>query len=572
VYVTRREKKYSTKSTSDSSKQSKPLVLRYSLLILSLVILVVYLPTLRLGYTELDDSIFIREQKEYNQALSNLITSFKRGVFHPTEDVYYRPLLLDSFILNYQLSGEEISGWHFINVLLHLGAVFLLFLLLKKLGLPEIATFLLSLFFAVHPVLSQAVAWIPGRNDTLLGIFTFGYLITAINYSDSGKLKWLAAQAALLLCALFTKETAVFAAPAALMILLLIKDRKLFSARQWHMYAAWSLAGLIWLLLRSAATLKHEQLQFAEMVAVLPSRLIVLIHYLGKIVLPVNLSVFPMLEDTSAVFGLVALAVIALLVYLGKEKKRRVIIAGALVYTLFFIPALLVPASLNDQDFEHRTYVPMLGVLLVLSETALFRNTLKESSVLIIGLVICIILSVMNLNHQKNFKDPVTFWKAAVESSPNSAYANMMLGARIDETDRAGSEALIRKSYRIDSAAKYINYYMGVMLQQHDSVIESEPYFLKELQKTDYYMCYFHLARVAFEKQDRAAAIAYLETYLNRVPGDPQANNNLLLLYLETGQPDQARVVADRMKNFGLTVPPEAEKQMQSQKLPADSL
>jgi tetratricopeptide (TPR) repeat protein len=110
------------------------------------------------------------------------------------------------------------------------------------------------------------------------------------------------------------------------------------------------------------------------------------------------------------------------------------------------------------------------------------------------------------------------------------------------------------------------------MLQQHDSVIESEPYFLKELQKSDYYMCYFHLARVAFEKQDRAAAIAYLETYLNRVPGDPQANNNLLLLYLETGQPDQARVVADRMKNFGLTVPPEAEKQMQSQKLPADSL
>jgi tetratricopeptide (TPR) repeat protein len=297
-----------------------------------------------------------------------------------------------------------------------------------------------------------------------------------------------------------------------------------------------------------------------------------LIHYLGKIVLPVNLSVFPMLEDTSAVFGLVALALIILLVYLGKEKKRRVIIAGALVYTLFFIPALLVPASLNDQDFEHRTYVPMLGVLLVLSETALFRNSLRESSVLIIGLAICIVLSVMNLNHQKNFKDPVTFWKAAVETSPNSAYANMMLGARIDETDRSASDALIRKSYRIDSAAKYINYYMGVLLQQHDSVIESEPYFLKELQKSDYYMCYFHLARVAFEKQDRAAAIAYLETYLNRVPGDPQANNNLLLLYLETGQPDKARVVADRMKNFGLTVPPEAEKQMQSQKLPADSL
>ncbi len=116
------------------------------------------MPSLAFDYTELDDSIFIKETSAYNKDISNLATSFHRGVFNPTEDVYYRPLLLDSFILNYQMSGENIKGWHVVNVLLHLISVLLLFVLLKKIGIEELSAFLLTLIFAVHPMLSQAVA------------------------------------------------------------------------------------------------------------------------------------------------------------------------------------------------------------------------------------------------------------------------------------------------------------------------------------------------------------------------------------------------------------------------------
>lgn len=549
-------------SKKPAPKPSGLWVMNYPLLLLTAAVLIVYLPTLRLGFTELDDSIFIKEQRAFNEDLGNLVESFKRGVFNPTEDVYYRPLLLDSFILNYQLSGENIAGWHFVNVLLHLASVLLLFLLLRKLEVAGLTSFLLSLFFAVHPVLSQAVAWIPGRNDTLLAVFVFSFLISVLNYSDGGKLKWLGAQVSFLTCALFTKETAVFAAPAAWAILLLIRKTGVFEASMWRMYAAWFLAGLIWFIARSMATLEHDQLQPMEMLNTLPTRFIVLIHYLGKIFLPVNLSVFPIIEDTSAIYGLIAVALLALLIYFSENKNPYVICAGLLVYMLFFIPALLVPASLNDQDFEHRTYLPMLGVLLILSETALFRNRWKQERVLYAGMAVCIVLAIVNLRHQKNFSDPVTFWTAAVKTSPNSAYANMMLGARIDDVDRLRPEELIRKSYAMDSAAKYINYYMGVMLQQHDSILASERFFMKEMKKTDYYMCYFHLARVAFEKGDKPSAINYLETFLSRVPDDPQANNNLLLLYMETGETQKALGVIARMKNFGLQVPAGVEDQL----------
>lgn len=542
-------------SKKPAPKQQGLWVMKYPLLILAVAVMLVYLPTVRLGFTELDDSIFIREQKAFNEDLGNLVVSFKRGVFNPTEDVYYRPLLLDSFILNYQLSGENIAGWHLVNVLLHLAAVLLLFLLLRKLEVAGLTAFLLSLLFAVHPVLSQAVAWIPGRNDTLLAVFVFSFLISVLNYSFGGKLKWLGAQVLFLACALFTKETAVFAAPAAWLLLLLMRKSGVFDASMWRMYVAWLIAGVIWFVARSMATLEHDQLQPLEMMQTFPTRAIVLIHYLGKIFLPVNLSVFPIIEDTSAIYGLIATALLAVLIYFTEKKNRNVIYAGLVVYVLFFIPALLVPASLNDQDFEHRTYLPMLGILLILSETALFRNRLKQEHVLYAGIALCIVLAIVNLRHQKKFSDPVTFWTAAVSSSPNSAYANMMLGARIDDLDRLRSEELIRKSYAMDSAAKYINYYMGVMLQQHDSILASEKFFMKEVKKTDYYMCYFHLARVDFERGDKPAAINYLEAFISRVPDDPQANNNLLLLYMETGETQKALGVIARMKNFGLQVP-----------------
>ena len=69
-------------------------------------------------------------------------------------------------------------------------------------------------------------------------------------------------------------------------------------------------------------------------------------------------------------------------------------------------------------------------------------------------------------------------------------------------------------------------------------------------------MCYFHLARVAFEKNDKPEAIQYMETYLSKAPGDPQANNNLLLLYHDTHQPEKERAQAEKMKQMGLKVQP----------------
>lgn len=534
----------------------------YPFILLSLVVVILYGGAANLGFTELDDSIFIKEQHAYNEDLSNLVTSFKRGVFNVTEDVYYRPLLLDSFILNYQVGGMEIKSYHVVNILLHLISVLLLFVLLKKLHFKEREAFLLTLFFSVHPVLTQAVAWIPGRNDTLLAVFIFSFFIAAINYANEGKAAPMLLQFLALLLAFFTKETAVFAAPVALLLIVLCLDKKWNDKKNMLLYGSWIIAFLLWFYVRSLATLKEDQMQFAQVVAALPSRLQVLLQYLGKIILPVNLSVFPITKDTSNVYGIAALVLIAAGIYFSKERNVKMIIAGISIFLLFLIPVLLVPATLNDQDFEHRLYLPMLGILILLGETVVFKNNWNERTVLIAGSIVCLVLATVNFNHQKKFSDPITFWTEAVRTSPHSAYASMMLGARLNDTDPGRSESLIKTAYALNPDEKYLNYYMGKMVLDQDSLAAAEKYFLKEIKKSDYYECYFHLARIAFAKNDFDKAIGYLTTFLTKSPEDPQGNNNLLLLYLQTNQLEKAKIQLQRMQQLGLEIPPEAVERL----------
>jgi tetratricopeptide (TPR) repeat protein len=96
---------------------------------------------------------------------------------------------------------------------------------------------------------------------------------------------------------------------------------------------------------------------------------------------------------------------------------------------------------------------------------------------------------------------------------------------------------------------------MGEMLQKNDSILASEPYLLTEKKISNYYECDFYLARVAMEKKDLSGSIAYLESFLQRAKNNPMANNNLLLLYMETHQYDKAKAQIKNMRSMGLDVP-----------------
>ena len=531
-------------------------IVKRPLLWLALAAILVYIVSLSFGYTELDDSIFIRDFQAYNEDLHNLLVSFQRGLFDAVKDPYYRPLFSDVMILNYQLSGTDILSYHAVNILLHMTAVLLVYKLLVRVQIKELTAFILALVFAVHPVLSQAVAWIPGRNDTLLAIFVLGFLIYAIDYSNNGKIKDLSLSAFFLLLAFFTKETAVFAPPVAFILLVFVLGKKWQDKRNLLLYAKWVGCYLVWFVARSLATTSSSGIASKEGISETFRRLPVIIQYLVKIFLPINLSVFPTQQDTSYYYGIFAIAVLVLIIALSKQRNMKIVLGSLGIFLLFLMPALLVPDRLNQQTFEHRLYLPIIGILLLLPQTVLFNNKLTNKQLFTCSVAICIVFAAINIYHQQSFASPRAFWTQATETSPNSAYANMMLAARLDKDEVGRSEELFRKAYRLNPNEKYLNFYMGDMLQKHDSVAASEKYLLAEKKNSDYYLCDFLLARVAMEKKDYNGATNYLATYLKKDPKNSMANNNLLLLYMQTQQPDKARAQVRQMQQIGMQVPP----------------
>ncbi len=544
--------------------EEKAFAIPYPYIWLAVLVFIVYSVCLHFGLTELDDSIFIKDFAGYNEDAHNLIHSFHRGVFSETMDDYYRPFFLDSMILNSWIADPDgFVSYHLINLLLHLGNVLLLFTLFRKLNIAQTTAFILTMIFAVHPVLSQAVAWIPGRNDTMLALFTLAFLITTVDYSNTGKPHWLLLSILFLLCAFFTKETAVFVPPVAFLIILLILKKKPFEKNNIIQYACWAAVGLTWYFVRRQATLTHKYVSAGQIMHDFTSRLPVIVQYLGKIFLPFNLSVFPMLEDTVIYYGIVATILLIVILVVAKQKDRNMIIAGFSIFILFLLPALIVPAALNKQTFEHRLYLPIIGILLVLSQSVLFKNKLKPQLLLGISLVVVALLGFINYQHQQAFNDKLSFWTSAVATSPHSAFALRMLSDCTD--DKTEKERLLRTAYAIDPTEKYVGYSLGNFLQgNQDSIIASEKYFLSEKKYWNYPECDYYLARISLEKKDTTNAEKYLSQYLSFAPTRSDVHNNLLLLYLSTRQKTKAQDQLKKAHDAHVPVDPKLEQNIKA--------
>jgi hypothetical protein len=520
------------------------------LIVLTAITFIVYARTLSLDYTKLDDSIFIVENAAYNADVQNLGVSFQRGLFNPTEDAYYRPLFLVDFILESRIFGIEPAGYHFTNLLYHIISVILLFLFLKRIKIPPADSFLLSLIFSIHPVLTQAVAWIPGRNDMLLMIFFLSSFILLLKYLEKTSPGILLAHAFLLLAALFTKETAV------IIPLIMGGFCILYMRCGWRKLVfpliAWIGVTGIWLYVRSTATLSSNWTSLSVMLQTGFERMGVILQYLGKIFFPVNLTVFPIAEDITLLWGILALVGLVALVIYSKSYTRPLTWLGLSWFVIFLIPVLIVPKSLNDQVFEHRLYLPVTGILIMLSQAFPFTGKVRPKTKFAIISAIALVFAVQSFIRTGYFNDPITFWTHAVNGSPHSAYARALLGTKVE--DAGERESLFREAYALDPALKNLNYYLGKVLFDRKENDSAEYYIRKEVVHNPIPDAYFLLAQISFLKNQFDSTAILLERVIALNPLDPQANHNLVLLYYQHGQPEKSKQIIREMQKKGMAV------------------
>ena len=90
----------------------------------------------------------------------------------------YRPLRNISYLIDYALHGAEPFGYRLANLLLHLQNILMVACLARLLTASWSVSIISAALFAFHPVQTEAVSWIKGRDDLLATFFYLGALVS----------------------------------------------------------------------------------------------------------------------------------------------------------------------------------------------------------------------------------------------------------------------------------------------------------------------------------------------------------------------------------------------------------
>jgi tetratricopeptide (TPR) repeat protein len=126
---------------------------------------------------------------------------------------YYRPLFLLWLLLNHSLFGLQPGGWHATALSLHLLTTGLVYLLACRLTRDRMGAGIATLFFGLHPVHIEAVAWVSAVCEPLMAAPMLGSLLCYLKQREVGpprrRTLWQAASLGLFLIAVLFKETAL---------------------------------------------------------------------------------------------------------------------------------------------------------------------------------------------------------------------------------------------------------------------------------------------------------------------------------------------------------------------------
>ena len=522
-----------------------------------------YARVLSFGYVYLDDNALILENYPFLSRWSSVLEAFKQDVFHVSHGVsaYYRPLFMASLVCDAHWCGLSPGGYHLTNLLIHVEASGLLYLLFTRLGYAKAAALFFSLAFVVSPVLTQAVALIPCRDDSLMGLFALASFVVLIDYLGTRSWKHYLAHIFLFAVALFSKETAVVLIPLFILYLHLIAGECILSPAERALVPGWLGVAAAWFLLRRAALDNPLPMSVSQAARSVAASLPSLVQFCGKILLPFNLSVLPLQGDTTFVYGFLGLALLLAALALTPEKRWRRIAFGAAWFVLFLLPSLTLHfTSFADVMMEKRIYVPLMGFLMILLETRFARSIAGGGRASrFLGAALLLGYAAVAFNYEGDYRDRLHFWRNAAAASPHLPLAHRNLGAMyyLDGSfDRAAAE--FQSAAALNPAEPMVHNNLGLILMGAGRLPEAEGEYKKELAINPRYdHALFNLGLLYYREGRIAQAESSWKETLEANPNYASAYSNLIVLAVGRKDFSAASDYVERMRSRGLPIPPE---------------
>ena len=370
-----------------------------------------------------DDRGLIIGNANYLSDWENLISAFVSPLFGDIP--YYRPLITAWFITDYHLWGANPIGFHYTNLIVHTVNALLVYLFIMLLfGEATLALFT-SLLFTAHPVQSESVAWISGRNDMLLTLFV---LISTILYLQRNRLKGIKGVLAYsgyhvsYACALLTKENGVVLPLLFMLLDYFFPERGKSRAKD---YYGLLLVTVLYFIARGSFIgqigLEVSDRDFFHTIySVIGSYA----YYFKTLLLPLFQSAAPVINASS--FSVSSFALVLCLSALAVlcRKRFKELSFAILWVTVSLLPVCgIIPLSIPAQ--EHRLYLgavcfsmilPLAAVRLSCFQTQ--TKKIKNAIALVVVPTLLIFYSAKTAARNSVWNNELSFWTETVHEFP----------------------------------------------------------------------------------------------------------------------------------------------------------
>lgn len=373
--------------------------------------------------TGCDDRLLLGNAAKVIQEHQNAF-SFINSPYLFNDGIFYRPVVNATVLITSVAAGDSLYQHYAVNILIHSISVILLFFILVRLKSTSFQSLMLSLIFAVHPVLVNSVSWLPGRNDSLLALFVLLSFLALMKYAESGSILFLALHGLGFLAALFSKETAV-AGIALFPVYLILFHNKFFRSKIMILFPIWLILFFTWLIFRQEVITDETTFNLFRNTPYF-------IQAIGKITVPVNLTVLPVIENTTYLYGISSIIALTVLFWYSESRNNRIVLLGLFWFIIFLLPGLINinPEYSRDIMIESRLYLPTIGIFIFISQ-ADFVKKLELTNKYLIGfyLVIIGLFCYSNINYSRSYNDNFFFWQSAAINSVSLDLAQSGFGS-----------------------------------------------------------------------------------------------------------------------------------------------
>jgi hypothetical protein len=322
--------------------------------------------------------------------------------------------------------------FHALNSFLHAASAVVVFAILRRLIGNVWAALLGALFFAMHPVQVEAVAWVSGMKDVLSGLLALVAVLSYILFAQSNKLWWHAFATVAFVLAMLAKPSAVVVPFVVLIIEWLVLKRGLREAivgpALWFLFALPVV--VVGMLVQRASPAFVPPLWERPVVA-----LDALAFYLLKLIAPLHLAIDygrspQWLWSSWQIWVTWLIPVVAGLIALWMVWRWKLVLiaAGLAVMAVALLPVLgLVPFDFQSYSTtaDHYLYFAMLGPAMIVA--AVLHRWMKRG---VIGAVVVWILFLAMQSHLQSWvwHDSQTLFQHTVQTNPTSLAGLVNLG------------------------------------------------------------------------------------------------------------------------------------------------